>query len=347
MSEITAPRNDWRALVDPTAGEVLGATPVDVLASDAAILGSPAPSGAARSRPRVECRPGYVLAQMVVPVVLRDDDRVYYQEVDAVLAPGSVLVVSKTPADGEAFAIDELQLSCASAHSTGEVTVRLFELVADRFLQVMEDLLDEVEEAEDNVDMMVDGRRRRGPHAEGTGATDPATRIRDLRRDLIEVRRTLMPTREALQGIVSDRIELADTELFGPEIEARLRDVDSKLLRAADTLDTARDLVAGLKDHFVSIESHRQNQVVNRLTVVASLLLLPTLVAGVFGQNFDDIPAQHWAGGFWMSVMGIVVLSSAQLLLFHHLGWIDLAPRSRREPPAVTGPASEERLSRG
>ncbi len=331
MSEAIAPLVRWRLLTDPTTTAVQAASPVELSDNDLRALSCDRERSLERVRPRAEVRgDDYVFVQLVLPVVVCDEDRVYSQVVQAVLAPAGALLVATTPEDGAPFEATELWPDASSdavvaGAATHVVAERLLDVAADRFLRVVADLLDEVEEAEDLVDELADG----GPRRVGEASVDPARRIRGLRRDLIDVRRLLFPTREALQGIICDRVELECAELFDEAAQGRLRDVDAKLLRAFDSLDTARELVAGLKDHFVSIESHRQNQVVNRLTVVASLLLLPTLIAGVFGQNFDGMPGQHWASGFWLSVLAIVVLSSAQLLVFHWLGWIDLLRRRR------------------
>src|SRR4029079_17952580 len=125
------------------------------------------------------------------------------------------------------------------------------------------------------------------------GTWQPASRrdrIARLRHDLLHVRRTFAPTRDAVHGIVDNRVELDGEELFPREVELHFADAYEKLLRASEGLDATRELVAGVRDYFQAKVSIDQNEVSKRLTMIASLLLVPTFIVGVYGQNFDRIP---------------------------------------------------------
>jgi hypothetical protein len=75
--------------------------------------------------------------------------------------------------------------------------------------------------------------------------------------------------------------------------------------------------------------------VTKRLTVIASLLLVPTFIAGLYGQNFRHIPELHWGFGYWWSWSLIIVTTVLQLLFFRWLGWIGNAPLSRPKLPPL------------
>jgi magnesium transporter len=62
--------------------------------------------------------------------------------------------------------------------------------------------------------------------------------------------------------------------------------------------------------------------VMKKLTAIASILLLPTLIAGIYGQNFKNIPELHWGFGYYWSLGLIAVTSLAQILYFHRKGWL-------------------------
>src|SRR5262249_28549888 len=147
-------------------------------------------------------------------------------------------------------------------------------------------------------------------------------RLSDLRHDLLHIRRTLAPTRDAARRVVDDRCELADGELFPHDVELRFGDSYDKLLRANDGLESARDLIAGVRDYHQSKISNDQNEVMKRLTVVASILLLPTFIVGLYGQNFHHIPELGWAQGYGFSWFLIVATTLAQLWYFRRKQWI-------------------------
>ena len=93
-----------------------------------------------------------------------------------------------------------------------------------------------------------------------------------------------------MHKIVDGRVELDDGELFPREVELHFADAYDKLLRATEGLETSRELVAGVRDYFQAKIANDQNEVMKRLTAIASLLLVPTFIVGVYGQNFRHIP---------------------------------------------------------
>ena len=184
----------------------------------------------------------------------------------------------------------------------------LVDHIAEAFLDLVDDLDDEIDELEDMVStqsVRVVGRR-----------------LRELRQDVRSIRRTLTPTRDAVRRIVDDRVELDDVELFPRDVELHFADAYDKLLRATEGLETSRDLVAGVRDYFQSKIANDQNEVMKRLTVVASVLLLPTFIVGLYGQNLRDVPELHWHYGYAWSWALIVLTTIAQLVYFRKKRWI-------------------------
>src|SRR5262249_8410329 len=119
---------------------------------------------------------------------------------------------------------------------------------------------------------------------------DLGRRIRGIRHGVLGIRRTLAPTRDAVRKIVDDRVELDDAELFPRQVEIAFGSAFDKLLRASEGLDTARDSLAGIRDYVQGKIANDQNEVMKRLTITASLLLVPTFIVGLYGQNFRRIP---------------------------------------------------------
>ena len=108
--------------------------------------------------------------------------------------------------------------------------------------------------------------------------------------------------------------------MFPREVELDFADVYDKLLRATDGLDLSRDLLAGVRDYHQAKIANDQNEVTKRLTVIASLLLVPTFIVGLYGQNFRHIPELRWGYGYWWSLGLDPAHDAAQLLFFRWLG---------------------------
>jgi len=94
------------------------------------------------------------------------------------------------------------------------------------------------------------------------------------------------------------------------------------MLRATEGLDLARDLVAGVRDYHQSKVANDQNEVMKRLTVVASILLLPTFIVGLYGQNLRGVPEFHWRFGYAWSWAVIIVTTIGQIVYYRRKGWI-------------------------
>jgi magnesium transporter len=139
----------------------------------------------------------------------------------------------------------------------------------------------------------------------------------------LHVRRVLTPTRDAARSILDNRVELdGDQELLSRDVEIHFADAYDKLLRATDGLDLARDLLAGVRDYHQAQVANDQNEVMKRLTVVASVLLLPTFIVGLYGQNVRGMPEYHFRYGYAWSWSLIILTTIAQLIYFRRKRWI-------------------------
>jgi len=295
----------WIDLLDPDEQTLREHAPVELGSSD--VWQALRPPGDAR--PRIVPRDDYVFGVLLVAVAVPSEDRVYYQEIDFVLTDADLLTIRKTPPDGSPFDPEPTRDSCRAGEPVGLHAAHLIDDVAEAYLRLVDDLEDEVDELEDAMD---EGAPR-----------DTGRRIANLRRDMLRIRRTLAPTREAVRRLVDGRIdERVKGDVVPREAGLLLADVYDKLLRAAESLDVARELVAGARDYHQAQIANAQNEVTKRLTVTASLLLVPTFIVGLYGQNFRHVPELAWGFGYWWSWGWIVVTTIAQLAFFRWKRWI-------------------------
>jgi magnesium transporter len=314
---------EWTDLLDPTEDELRAALQRDVHARTLEQLLRPARQDD-EPRPRLEGQDGYVFGVFLIPIAIREEDRVFYQELDLVANRERLVTVRKTPELGHPFDPRPAQESVRSGgdQRTGLMVYRLVDLIAEYFLDLVDALDDEIDELEDRI--------------EEWPATQVRVRISQLRHDLLHVRRTLGPTRDAIRRVVDRRVE-ADQhgEVLPRDIELDFADVYDKLLRAIDRLDFSRDLLASARDYQQAKIANDQNEVTKVLAVIASVLLLPTFIVGLYGQNFQHIPELNWSFGYWWSWGLILVTTALQLAFFRWLGWIGGAPLRRPGLPPL------------
>jgi magnesium transporter len=299
---------EWIDLIDPSPDELRAKLPLDVQEPALELLLAPAQHGD-EPRPTLQGHGDYIFGIFVVAVARPEEDRVFYQEVDVVLTHDVLLTVSKTPPGEQPYDPRPPREACQPDEAAGMMLYRLVDDIAEHYLDLVDTLDAEIEELEDVLDTGRAGAIRR--------------RISELRHDLLHIRRTLSPTRDAVRRIVDNVIEITDgPEVFPNDVEIAFNTAYDKLLRALDGLELSRDLIASVRDYMQAEIANDQNDVIKKLTVTASLLLLPTFIVGVYGQNFDHMPELHWYLGYLWSWVVIVLSTFAQLAFFRWKKWI-------------------------
>ena len=314
---------EWIDLLDPTEQALHEALPREIHARALEQLIRPTMHDD-EPRPRLEGHDHYVYGVFLVPVAIREEDRVFYQEVDLIATREQLITVRKTPEHGFPFDITSAQEAVANEPdaTVGLMVYRLADSIAEYFLDLVDALDDEIDELEDGIERWTSEQIR--------------SRISALRHDLLHVRRTVTPTRDAIRRIVDRRIDVGEgPELLPRDIELDFADVYDKLLRAVDGLDLSRDLLASARDYHQAKIANDQNEVTKRLTVIASVLLVPTFIVGLYGQNFPHIPEIGWSFGYWWSWGWILFTTALQLAFFRWLGWIGGDPLGRPKLPPL------------
>jgi magnesium transporter len=299
----------WIDLLDPDVSALRAAMPGEVHPSALERLLA-APRHDDEPRPRLETHGNHLFGVLVAPEYIEAEDRVIYHEVDLLASLERLVTVRKTLPNATPITFDDIRAAAiAAGDSPGMCLYRLYDEVAERYLSLVDEFDDDVDELEDRVEEWT--------------AAQVRSRISALRHDMLRARRVLAPTRDAARSILDNRVELdGEDELFPRDVEIHFADAYDKLLRATDGLDLSRDLLAGVRDYHQAQVANDQNEVMKRLTVVASLLLLPTFIVGLYGQNVKGVPEFHMRYGYAWSWFLIVLTTVAQLVYFRRKRWI-------------------------
>jgi magnesium transporter len=302
-------QHPWIDLIDPSEAELRKHLPSTIHPTALDALLAPHVHDD-EPRPRMESHGDYILGIFVIPVAVLEEDRVYYQEVDFIATMDTLVTVSKTPPGEQPFDPQPAKDACRVDDEVGMYVYHLIDEIAERYLDLVDDLNDEIDELEDMVAVK--------PVAE------VGHRLRELRGSVRGIRRTLAPTRDAVHKVVDNRIELDEDvgELFTRDVEIAFGDAYDKFLRANEALESSRDALAGVRDYLQGKISVDQNEVMKRLTMIASLLLVPTFIVGIYGQNFHHIPELGWSFGYGWSWGWIIATTIFQLAFFRWKKWL-------------------------
>jgi magnesium transporter len=303
----------WTDLLDPDEAQIRSAAAVQLGPQVARELARPAdPEGA--TRPTLLSAGDYIFGILLAPLFDHDRDVLVYQEVDLVITRDSILTVRKTPPGYPPFDLSGVRETCEvhGHYRPGMVAFHLVDEVAERYLDLLDDVDDEIDELEEHVNDWTPEQVR--------------VKLSELRHDLLHIRRTLSPTRDAVRRVVDGRVDIAEgevqREVFPADVERAFSGVLDKLLRSSESLEFSRDLLAAVRDYQQNKVANDQNEVTKRLTAVAAILLFPTFVVGVYGQNFDHMPELHWRLGYAYSWAVIVVATIAQIVYFRRKRWL-------------------------
>lgn len=178
----------------------------------------------------------------------------------------------------------------------------MLDLIVDNYFLVMDRLGDQIEILEEEV------IRRSN--------TRSLAKINQLRKELIVLKRNIIPVRDVLNNIIRSESELLDdrtTKYF--------KDVYDHIVQAADLTENYRDIMVSLQDLYINNVNLRMNEVMKVMAIVTCLLAPATVIGGIFGMNFDEIPYLHNQYGFWIAVGVMLLIPVWMIWVFRKRGW--------------------------
>ena len=181
----------------------------------------------------------------------------------------------------------------------------LLDHIVDGYFAVLDVMQDRAEELEDRV------------FAVDPADEQPTTEIFKERKDLLRFRRAVSPLRDVL-----DVMQRRTIGIVTPKLEPYYRDVYDHVLRVTDFVDNLRDLLASTLDAHLAVVSNRLNDVMKKLSSWAAIVLVPTLIAGIYGMNFQHMPELGWLFGYPFALALMTVSAFVLYRVFKRRDWL-------------------------
>jgi len=178
----------------------------------------------------------------------------------------------------------------------------LLDMIVDNYFLVMEKLGEKIEGLEEDI--------VRSPN------TRSLAKINMLRKEMIILKRSVVPVRELVNGILR-----SDSVLVEERTEKYFKDVYDHIVQATDLAENYRDMMMNLHDLYLSNVNLKMNEVMKVMAVVTCLLAPATVIGGIFGMNFESIPLLHNKWGFFISVGLMLFIPLAMIRMFRRRGW--------------------------
>ncbi|GAB4374471.1 MAG: magnesium/cobalt transporter CorA [Calditrichia bacterium] len=185
----------------------------------------------------------------------------------------------------------------------GYLMYALIDVIVDHYFLVLEKLGETLEELEENV---LESPRR-----------SVVQTIHRIKRELLVLRKSIWPLRELISGLLREESDLIDASL-----DPFFRDVYDHTIQVVDTLETYRDMISGILDLYLSTVSNRMNEIMKVLTIIATIFIPLTFIAGVYGMNFEYMPELKWRWGYFavLGLMGLIFIG--MLIYFRRKKWL-------------------------
>ena len=178
----------------------------------------------------------------------------------------------------------------------------LIDMIVDNYYVVMEKLGEKIEALEEDIIRNANTRS--------------LAQINMLRKEMIILKRSVAPVRELVNGVLR-----SESDLIEERTEKYFKDVYDHIIQANDLAENYRDMMMNLNDLYLSKVNLKMNEVMKVMTVVTCLLAPATVIGGIFGMNFEQIPLLHNKWGFFISVGLMLFVPLAMIRVFRKRGW--------------------------
>jgi magnesium transporter len=256
-----------------------------------------------RQRPKAEEFDTYLF--LTLKAIHWSGDEHDYEQISIILLDNTVLTFQEHPGDNFDGIRKRIRNNGGRIRRMGAdyLAYALMDAVVDEYFTILDDLGDEIEEFEERA---ADARD-----------TDFITDIQRIRQQLFTLRKSIWPLRDSVSHIIH-----SEPDFFGADLEPFLKDLHDHTLQASDTVESCREIIAGVMEVNLSTASNGMNRIMKVLTIISTIFIPLTFIAGIYGMNFQFMPELGWTYGY-PAIMGVMILTAAGMLVyFKRRRWI-------------------------
>jgi magnesium transporter len=200
---------------------------------------------------------------------------------------------------------------------------RLIDAVVDAYFPILENMGDRLDDLDDRT-------------SAGEGQA-PFAELHVVKRELLLLRRAVWPLRDAIR-----ELQVEDTPFIGNQMRLFLRDCQDHSIQLIDLLEAYRDICSDIRDFHLSSVSLRMNEIMKTLTIIATIFMPLSFIAGVYGMNFEYMPELHWRYGYLFALAIMAGVAGVMLNYFKRHGWIFRGREARDAMHEIQPPGGNE-----
>ncbi|MGB3607070.1 MAG: magnesium/cobalt transporter CorA [Psychroserpens sp.] len=257
-------------------------------------------------RPKIEEFENYIFVVFKM-LFIKNDDELHYEHMSLIL--GSDYVLTFQEADGDVFGDVRERLSTAKGRIRSQgsdyLMYSLLDAIVDNYFTVIEVFGDQVEELESLIFQSKEA------------GDDTPQDIQKLKQEILKMRRSIYPLREVI-----NRMEKIESSLIEQKTHSYLRDLYDHIIQVNESVDLYREMIWSLMDMYMTIISNKMNEIMKVLTIIATIFIPLTFIAGIYGMNFQNMPELSTENGYFVLLGIMFLLFLLMLLYFRRKGWL-------------------------
>ncbi len=256
-------------------------------------------------RPKVEIADDYIFIVMKMLSYDSEKQEINAEQISLILAENYVITFQEREGDVFNPVRERIENSKGRIRKVGPdyLTYALIDILIDNYFLVLELIGEQIEYLEGNV-------------LENPDHT-LVQKIQSMKRELIFLRKSTWPLREVISSLTRD-----ETNLIKEATSPYLRDLHDHTIQVIDTVETFRDMVSGILDIYLSSVSNRMNEVMKVLTIIATIFIPLTFLAGIYGMNFEFMPELKWHWSYPVLLLVMISVFIGMLFYFRRKKWI-------------------------
>jgi len=257
-------------------------------------------------RPKMENYDKYVFIVLRMLTHNNQTDEIKDEQLSLIIGSNFVISLQESGKDGDVFDPIRIRIRDGKGYirkmKADYLAYVLIDLVVDNYFSIVERLQEKTEQIEELI------------------IKDPTSHnlheINLLKRDLIYVRKAFWPLREAISVL-----ERGETELFSPNTLLHLRDVHDHIIQLIDTIDSLRDVISDMMNIYLSSISNKLNEVMKVLTIISTIFIPLTFIAGIYGMNFKYMPELEWQLSYPILWLIMIIIGVSMVIYFKSKKW--------------------------
>jgi len=258
-----------------------------------------------RQRPKMDEMEGYIY--VVLKMLYFDEIKeLKIEHISFILGPNYVL--SFQEAEGDVFdpIRERLRTGKGKVKNLGAdyLLYLLMDSIVDNYFNLIETFGEKIENLED---MLFDSNSNEDITAE----------IQSLKREILRIRKAVFPLRE-----VVNKLDKCEDELINEKTHHYLRDLYDHVVQVSESIDIYREMIWSLMDMYMTVISNKMNEVMKVLTIIATIFIPLTFIAGIYGMNFENMPELHWKYAYFVLWSLMILIFLGMLYYFRKKKWL-------------------------